>query len=87
MYIEIIEIKKEMENNMINFIRMKRNEWKIKAMLYGTIAAIIDNQKDMLELLKKMYGALKDVPVEELQKEFISKLAEIIHEENKNKND
>ena len=72
---------------MINFIRMKKNEWKVKAMFYGTIAALIDNQKEVLILLQKMYTALKDVPAEELQKEFISKLAEIIHEEGKDKND
>lgn len=72
---------------MINFIRMKKAEWKIKATFYCTIAALFDNQKDVLELLTKMYGALKDVPAEELQKEFISKLAEIIHEEGKEKND
>ena len=70
---------------MINFIRMKKNEWKVKAMFYGTIAALIDNQKEVLILLQKMYTALKDVPAEELQKEFISKLAEIIHEESKDK--
>lgn len=72
---------------MINFIRMKRAEWKIKAMFYGTIATLIDNQKEVVELLQKMYIALKDVPADELQKEFISKLAEIIHEDNKNEND
>lgn len=72
---------------MINFIRMKRAEWKVKAMFYGTIAALIDNQKEIVELLQKMYVALKDVSADELQKEFISKLAEIIHEDNKNEND
>lgn len=70
-----------------NYIKMKKNEWKIKATVYGTISALIDNQKDVIELLKKMYIALKDVPAEELQKEFVAKLAEIIHEEGKNKND
>lgn len=72
---------------MINFIRMKHAEWKIKAMFYGTIATLIDNQKEIVELLQKMYIALKDVPADDLQKEFISKLAEIIHEDNKNEND
>lgn len=71
---------------MINFIRMKRAEWKIKAMFYDTIAALLDNQKEITELLQKMYVALKDVSVDDLQKEFISKLAEIIHEDNKDKN-
>ena len=66
------------------FFRMKRNEWKVKAMFYGTIAQIMDNQdeiKDMLDLVKRLYGELKDVPTEDLQKEFVSKLAEIIHNE------
>ena len=68
-----------------NYIKMKKAEWKIKAMFYGTIATLIDNQKELLTMLQKMYTALKDVPAEELQKEFISKLAEIIHEEGKDK--
>ena len=72
---------------MINYFRMKKAEWKIKAMFYGTIAALIDNQKDVFELLQKLYVALKDVPAEELQKEFIAKLAEIIHNENPDQND
>ena len=66
------------------FIKMKKNEWKVKAMFYGTIAQIMDNQdeiKDMINLVKKLYEELKDVPTEDLQKEFVSKLAEIIHNE------
>ena len=69
---------------MITYFRMKKNEWKVKAMLYGTIAQIIDNQdeiKDMINLVKKLYEELKDVPIEDLQKEFVSKLVEIIHNE------
>lgn len=69
-----------------NYIAMKKNEWKVKAMIYGAIAAVIDNQKDIFELLKKMYASLKDVSMDEIQKEFINKLAEIIHEENKDEN-
>lgn len=42
-----------------NYFRMKRNEWKIKAMIYSTIATLIDNQKEGLKLLQKMYIALK----------------------------
>ena len=73
---------------MITYITYKRNEWKVKAMLYGTIAQIMDNQdeiKDMINLAKKLYGELKDIPAEDLQKEFIGKLAEIIHNENPKK--
>lgn len=68
---------------MFTYLKMKRNEWKVKAFLYGAVAALLDNQKDMLALLQKMYIALKDVPADELQKEFVTKLAEIIHNENK----
>ena len=71
---------------MITYIKYKRNEWKVKAMLYGTIAQIMDNQdeiKDMINLVKKLYEELKDIPTEDLQKEFIGKLAEIIHNDNK----
>ena len=69
---------------MITYIKYKRNEWKVKAMLYGTIAQIMDNQdeiKDVIDLVKRLYEELKDVPTEDLQKEFISTLAEIIHNE------
>ena len=66
------------------YITYKKNEWKVKAMLYGTIIQIMDNQdeiKDMLDLVKRLYEELKDVPTEDLQKEFVSTLAEIIHNE------
>ena len=69
---------------MITYIKYKFNEWKVKAMFYGTIAKIMDNQdeiKNMLDLVKRLYEELKDVPTEDLQKEFIGKLAEIIHNE------
>ena len=69
---------------MIEYITYKKNEWKVKAMFYRTIIQIMDNQdeiKDMLDLVKRLYGELKDVPTEDLQKEFVSALAEIIHNE------
>ena len=69
---------------MIKYITYKKNEWKVKAMFYGTIIQIMDNQdeiKDMINLVKKLYEELKDVPTEDLQKEFVSALAEIIHNE------
>ena len=69
---------------MIEYITYKKNEWKVKSMFYGTIIQIMDNQdeiKDMLDLVKRLYEELKDVPTEDLQKEFVSKLAEIIHNE------
>ena len=69
---------------MITYIKYKRNEWKVKKMFYGAIVQLMDNQdeiKGMINLVKKLYEELKDIPAEDLQKEFIGKLAEIIHNE------
>ena len=69
---------------MFTYFKMKKNEWTVKKMFYGAIVQLMDNQdeiKDMLDLVKRLYGELKDVPTEDLQKEFIGKLAEIIHNE------
>ena len=69
---------------MFTYFKMKKNEWTVKKMFYGAIVQLMDNQdeiKDMLDLVKKLYEELKDVPTEDLQKEFIGKLAEIIHNE------
>lgn len=70
---------------MINYFRMKKAEWKIKATFWGAIAGIIDNHKEVSNLFQKMFVALKDVSAEDLQKELITKLAEIVHVENKDK--
>ena len=69
---------------MIEYFKMKRNELKVKTIFYGAIVQLMDNQdeiKDMIDLVKRLYEELKDVPTEDLQKEFVSKLAEIIHNE------
>ena len=69
---------------MFTYFRMKRNEWKVKEIFYGAIVQLMDNQdeiKDMINLIKKLYEELKDIPAEDLQKEFVSKLAEIVHNE------
>ena len=74
---------------MFTYFEYKKNEWKVKAMFYGTIIQIMDNQdeiKDILDLVKRLYEELKDVSTEDLQKEFVSKLAEIIHDEQSENN-
>ena len=73
---------------MITYIKYKFNEWKVKKIFYGAIVQLMDNQdeiKDMINLVKKLYEELKDIPAEDLQKKFIGKLAEIIHNENPKK--
>ena len=73
---------------MFTYFKMKKNEWTVKKMFYGAIVQLMDNQdeiKDMVDLVKRLYEELKDTPTEDLQKEFIGKLAEIIHNENPKK--
>ena len=56
----------------------------MKKIFDGAIVQLMDNHdeiKDMINLVKKLYEELKDVPTEDLQKEFIGELAEIIHNE------
>lgn len=64
--------------------KMKRDEVMVKAMFYSTIASIMENQseiKEYLDLAKKIFDELKSVPQEDLRKEFISKIAELAHEQ------
>ncbi len=71
---------------MRHYFKMKRNEWKVKAMLYGAILTVTEEHRDAIELLQKLYATLKDIPEAELKREFTEKLAEIIHTENQKKN-
>lgn len=64
---------------MITYFKMKYAEWKVKAMFYSTIAGIIDNHKDIIELIQNIYDSLKDVPADELRSELISKVADFAH--------
>ncbi len=68
---------------MITYFKMKKREWKVKAAFYGMIISIVDNQKELIEFVQKLFLSLKDISVEDMRDEFISKLAEIIHTENK----
>ncbi|MBD5089536.1 MAG: hypothetical protein HDT30_12160 [Clostridiales bacterium] len=72
---------------MFTYLKMKKYEYTLKLKFYKMIVKFMNNQteiKSFLEFVQKLYSALKDVPPEELQKEFISNLAEIVHETNNN---
>ena len=64
---------------MKNYINMKRNQWKVKAALYGYMAAILDNRKDIVALAQNFYTAFKDVPAEELKDTLMDKIAQLAH--------
>lgn len=69
---------------LINWYRAKKAELKVKAMFWGMLADIIDNQKPIIDMIGGLYNELKGVSPEELRSEFISKMAEIIHNEREN---
>lgn len=64
------------------WLEMKKKEILVKSKLYGMILAFADEQEDLVKLVKDLYMELKDVPTNELRKEFVGKLAEIIHSSN-----
>lgn len=72
---------------VITYLKMKKNEYKIKNAIYSSIITVIENQKEISSLAKKLFEAFKDSSVDDLRAEFIGKLAEIIHDENKVKNE
>ena len=72
---------------LINWYKAKRAELKVKAMFWGAIAGVIDNQKPIITMIQTLFAELKDVPAEDLRTELISKIAELVHEDNKNKTD
>lgn len=72
---------------MFEYFKMKRNEWKVKAMFYGVIIGFVENQKDFIDFIQKLYVAVKDVPTDELRKELVKAVAEIVHEDNKSKSE
>ena len=72
---------------LINWYKAKKAEFKVKAMFYGAIAGIIDNQKPIVEMAKNLFAELKDVPPEQLRGEFIDRVVELVHEDNKNTNE
>ena len=69
---------------LINWCRAKKAELKVKAMFWGILAGIIDNQKSIIDMIGRLYNELKGVSPEELRSEFINKMAEIIHAEREN---
>ncbi len=63
------------------YLRKKKAEWKVKAVLYEALGGLLDDQKELIDFARRLYAALKDVPAEKLQAELIAKLADIISKE------
>lgn len=70
---------------MFTYFKMKKNEWKIRNAMYNCILDFMENKKDIVNTAKKLFDCVKDMSAEDIRDEFIGKLAEIVHEENKKK--
>lgn len=70
---------------MIKYLKVKKMEIEFKYALYSSVRSIIKEQAQLLALMQRLYAALQDVPEEELKNEFVSKMAEIVHEANRGK--
>ncbi len=66
---------------MILFFKMKYNEWRVKAALYGIAASFIADKTGRLDTIRELIDSLKGLTGEDLRSEFIGALASIIHEE------
>ena len=47
---------------MITYLKMKRNEWKVKAYFYAMILKFMNEQKDIFAALENLSGVLKESP-------------------------
>lgn len=63
------------------WLKMKKNEIKVKLQFYSALVILIDNNKDIIAFVQRLYEELKDVPTEKLKEELISTIAKLSHEQ------
>ena len=66
---------------MIKYLRMKKKEIELKLTLYTYASALLNEKKNVIELVGNIYNTLKDIPMEELQDRMIKELAGMVREE------
>lgn len=69
----------------INWYKAKKIELEMKAMFYGYLKQIIDNQADFLAFLQNLVSSMKGVSADEFRDKLIENMATIIHEDNNGK--
>lgn len=60
---------------------MKKKEIELKLTLYTYVSTLINERKNVIDLVENIYKALKDIPAEELQDRLIKEIAELVHAE------
>lgn len=61
------------------YIKMKRAEFKLKAMVYGTVANVTDKYKEYAPAIEKILDYAKNYQGADFQNDFTGKMAEVIH--------
>lgn len=73
-----------------NYFKMKSQEIQLKLTFYSYFNALIASQKDIITLFISLLSKLKDLSPEELspeqlKKEIITAIAEVVHDSNENR--
>lgn len=64
---------------IINYIKMKKAEFKIKAMAYRAIAEMADGFKEYKPAIEKLFNFAKNYQGNDFQSDFMKELAEVVH--------
>lgn len=70
-----------------NYIKMKKAEFKIKAVVLGAIAEIVSGDKNTIGAIRKLFDFAKNYQDNDFQKDFVSALADIIHNDTTKESD
>ena len=70
-----------------DWYRMKREEIKMKLVIYSYVNKFMENKKEIIKLAFDLFYALKDIPTDKLQEKFIAALAEVVHKSTHDKVD
>lgn len=66
---------------MITYIKMKYKEWRLKLAFYNAVESVAKEQENIIQLVKNLYVAIKDTPIDELQDKVITEICRLAHEQ------
>lgn len=64
---------------MFAYFKMKKSEWRVKAMFYGSIAKIIDENSDIITMVKSLYESCQGLTGDDLRDAILDRVAELVH--------
>lgn len=69
-----------------NWFIAKRAEIKVKMFFYTTISKVIEENEDILLMIKNIYESCKGLSGDDIRDEIVLKIAELVHEQAKEDN-